>query len=80
MDETNELQAAEHTTPPSIQEGRISIPMDRELTHGEIALGFIESHGGFTDTKEQAKAVPRKIDVHLMPLVCSNIYSQPTFS
>ena len=37
--------------------------------HADEALRFIEQHQGFTYTPEQDKAVLRKIDRHLMPLV-----------
>jgi precorrin-6B methylase 1 len=33
------------------------------------ALGFVEKHEGFIFTPEQDKAVLRKIDRHIMPLV-----------
>lgn len=37
--------------------------------HADEAFGFVEKHEGFTYTPEQDKAVLRKIDKHLMPLV-----------
>jgi gentisate 1,2-dioxygenase len=37
--------------------------------HADEALRFIEQHQGFTYTPEQDKAVLKKIDRHLMPLV-----------
>ncbi|KAF2104482.1 MFS general substrate transporter [Rhizodiscina lignyota] len=37
--------------------------------HADEALGFVEKHEGFTFTPEQDKAVQRKIDRHIMPLM-----------
>ncbi|CZR58593.1 related to allantoate permease [Phialocephala subalpina] len=37
--------------------------------HADEAFGFVEKHEGFTYTLEQGKAVLRKIDKHLMPLM-----------
>lgn len=47
-----------------------SLQIDEPLhEHADEALRFIEQHQGFTYTPEQDKAVQRKIDRHVMPLV-----------
>lgn len=37
--------------------------------HGDVALGFLENHETAVYTREEEKAVLRKIDMVLMPLV-----------
>ena len=37
--------------------------------HADEALGFVEKHERFSYTPEQDRAVLRKFDRHLMPLV-----------
>jgi uncharacterized membrane protein YcaP (DUF421 family) len=44
---------------------------DEKTQDGDVALAFIEQHGQIEYTPEQEKAVIRKIDLALMPLVNS---------
>lgn len=37
--------------------------------HADLALGFVEQHEGYTYTEAEEKALVRKIDLVLMPLV-----------
>jgi hypothetical protein len=37
--------------------------------HGDVALGFLENHDIAVYSREEEKAVLRKIDMMLMPLV-----------
>lgn len=42
--------------------------------HADEALAFVEKHDDFTFTAEQDKAVLRKIDLRIMPLVGNTDY------
>lgn len=45
---------------------------DEKTKDADVALAFIEQHGRIEYTPEQEKAVIRKIDFALMPLVSFN--------
>ncbi len=62
------------TTRPSIE------IVEAQYQHADEALGFVEKHEGFTYTPEQDKAVLRKIDRHLMPLVYLKSYLPGTIT
>ncbi len=57
--------------PPSEVAGEVIDAPDEKLQHADVALGFVREHEGVVYTLEQEKAVLRKIDMTLMPLVCS---------
>lgn len=57
-----------------------SIQIEEPLhEHADEALRFVEQHRGFTYTPEQDKAVQRKIDRHLMPLVSDHSQASKIF-
>ena len=57
----------------SCNDGEIIKVTDVKLGEADVALGFIEQHEGFTYTPDQEKAVLRKIDFWLMPLVSAQL-------
>lgn len=53
----------------SYGDGEVIQPSDMKRRDGDVALDFIEQHEGFQYTPQQERAVVRKIDLWLMPLV-----------
>ena len=54
---------------PSLGHGDVMPISAEKHREADVALDFVERHEGFTYTKEQERAVVRKIDMWLMPLV-----------
>jgi hypothetical protein len=63
------------TSTPSVNDGEMLHVAEEKHRDTDIALDFVERHEGFTYTSEQERAVVRKIDVWLMPLVRLHSFS-----
>jgi hypothetical protein len=67
----------ESDSTPSIHDGEIVEISEKQHQEADVALAFIEQHGNFAYTPEQEKALVRKIDRYLMPLVRLHPDSSP---
>lgn len=54
---------------PKTTQAVVDEPMDKRQ-HADAALKFVEQHEGVTFTAAEEKALVKKIDLVLMPLVC----------
>lgn len=68
MNEEKKRDSKQVATGPELIQGSSDVT---EVVHelADEALGFVEKHEGFMFTAKQDKAVLRKIDLHIMPLV-----------
>jgi hypothetical protein len=68
MDEGKKEKSTEVSAEPQSRIASIDI-IEAVHDHADVAFGFIEKHEGFVFTEAQDRAVLRKIDLHIMPLV-----------